>query len=959
MMSLLSFGAPLMLMALAVLPVIWFLLRVTPPKPQREPFPPLKILMPLVAKEKTAQKTPWWLVLLRLLMAGLIITALAQPVLNPRPILDPGQTALVVMIDNGFAATADWQSHVETARQFIMEAGNRQMPVTLIATAESGNDDIRTSNAAEAMEILAALRPRPLGVDRQAAISRLEKIDADYQLVYLTDGLATREDVAAFSRLAQIETPPIIWYQGVIEGLVGLNVMENRPQSLHIEGIRALSQTSAQYNVAAYDARGRHLGEIEMVFAAGEQQAQASLILPLEMRNDILLLQLEDVANAVATRLASSSDKRRRIAFLGGGVTDRTQPLLSPLYYPMQALAPFGDLVRPNPAATGHPIDSLLEANPALLVMADAVPMPADRLRRLHQWLEAGGTLLRFAGPRLAVGEGDDGLLPVRLRRGERTLGGAMSWAQPQKIAAISRQSPLFDLAVPDDVTVSRQILAEPEVQLLDKSWVALEDGTPLVTAAPRGQGRIILIHTTAMPDWSNLALSGFFVEMMQRFVLTSNQPMQTGENGNAASNASRLLAPWRILSATGDLQPPPGFVLPLDATKMERLQPDFYHPPGLYGHEEEGRVALNLLQADARLEPLIPPQDIAIIQKKYANKDNLPLDGFLWAIAVIFFTVDCLVMTLKGGRNHPSLMRRLQRSKIFSGSAAMIAVLTILAFFIPSSKLQAEEGEAQLFVERAAKTHLAYVKTGNRDLDALSQSGLEALSQFINARTTIELGEVVPIDLAQDELGFYPLLYWPVDAEAEPVSPQALAHLGAYMRLGGTVLFDTRDQLESGLDLEGAATANKAHLRRLLADLDIPPLEPAPIDHVVARSFYIMPDFPGRYRGSPLWLEALPSQTRQDENAGWLDYPPIPDLVSPIVRSGDGVSPILITANDFIGAWAQTANDDWFYPTVPNEPLQRLWAFRGGLNIIMYLLSGNYKADQVHAPELLRRLGE
>ncbi len=75
--------------------------------------------------------------------------------------------------------------------------------------------------------------------------------------------------------------------------------------------------------------------------------------------------------------------------------------------------------------------------------------------------------------------------------------------------------------------------------------------------------------------------------------------------------------------------------------------------------------------------------------------------------------------------------------------------------------------------------------------------------------------------------------------------------------------------------------------------------------------------------------------------------------------RVGDGVSPILITENDFAGAWAIDENGALLYPTVPDDPLQREMAFRAGINIVMYTLTGNYKADQVHVPALLERLGQ
>jgi hypothetical protein len=132
--------------------------------------------------------------------------------------------------------------------------------------------------------------------------------------------------------------------------------------------------------------------------------------------------------------------------------------------------------------------------------------------------------------------------------------------------------------------------------------------------------------------------------------------------------------------------------------------------------------------------------------------------------------------------------------------------------------------------------------------------------------------------------------------------------------------------------------------LREILAGLDIPPLEPVPPDHVLTKSFYILDSFPGRYRGSPLWVEA------SVEAESHSDRP---------VRTGDGVSPIMITANDFAGAWAVDANGEPLLPTVPGDPAQRVYAYRAGVNIMMYMLTGNYKSDQVHVPILLERLGQ
>ena len=63
--------------------------------------------------------------------------------------------------------------------------------------------------------------------------------------------------------------------------------------------------------------------------------------------------------------------------------------------------------------------------------------------------------------------------------------------------------------------------------------------------------------------------------------------------------------------------------------------------------------------------------------------------------------------------------------------------------------------------------------------------------------------------------------------------------------------------------------------------------------------------------------------------------------------------------SDDFAGAWAVDANGDALLPTVPPNPLQRIYALRAGVNIMMYMLTGNYKSDQVHVPVLLERLGQ
>ncbi|MFO1186707.1 MAG: hypothetical protein U1E87_04190 [Alphaproteobacteria bacterium] len=189
-----------------------------------------------------------------------------------------------------------------------------------------------------------------------------------------------------------------------------------------------------------------------------------------------------------------------------------------------------------------------------MIVLADVGRIRDDLVAKLTPWIEAGGVLIRFAGPRLAA-QSDD-LVPVVLRQGGRALGGTLSWEEPQKLAAFDEASPFASLAVPEDVAVRRQVLAEPGVELASRTWARLADGTPLVTAAARGKGRIVLFHVTANADWSNVPLSGLFVDMLERVVTLAD----AGAAPSDAAVGVASLTPRRVLGGFGALKrrPPP-----------------------------------------------------------------------------------------------------------------------------------------------------------------------------------------------------------------------------------------------------------------------------------------------------------------------------------------------------------------------------------------------------------------
>src|SRR5262249_7009022 len=155
--------------------------------------------------------------------------------------------------------------------------------------------------------------------------------------------------------------------------------------------------------------------------------------------------------------------RRRSIGVVTGSTVDTAQPLLASTYYLTRALGPFADVrlaERGSPAQAGRQI---IEQPLPMFVPADVGDRSGARAQPTRR-LDGGGVLVRFAGRRLAAA--DDDLVPVRLRRGGRILGGSLSWEQPQQLSAFARESPFFGMTVPTDVSISRQVLAEPDATL-------------------------------------------------------------------------------------------------------------------------------------------------------------------------------------------------------------------------------------------------------------------------------------------------------------------------------------------------------------------------------------------------------------------------------------------------------------------------------------------------------------
>jgi hypothetical protein len=453
-------------------------------------------------------------------------------------------------------------------------------------------------------------------------------------------------------------------------------------------------------------------------------------------------------------------------------------------------------------------------------------------------------------------------------------------------------------------------VLAQPSLDLAHRTWAQLDDGTPLVTAAQRGDGWLVLVHTTANAEWSDLPMSGLFVEMLERLIALSR--------GAAAGPDGPPLAPLETLDGFGRLGSPPSAARAIAADAFADTRAGPRHPPGFYGGGERRR-ALNLSGLLADPTPLGPlPHGIG--NASYGGAPEIDLRPWLLGVALILAVVDLAVsLASRGILRMPGALARRRRL----GAAVIAAAVTAATHGVAWGQVTITDGTA---IPASLTTRLAYVLTGDAEVDAISRAGLAGLGAVVNRRTAVELGPPAGVDPETDELAFYPLLYWPLGTGAALPSTGAAERLAAYMRNGGTILFDTRTR--SGGKRPGG-------LRKLAAVLGIPPLIPVPQDHLLGRAYYLLSAFPGRWTGGTVWVE------------------PGGEHVN------DGVTPVVAGSHDWAGAWAVDEALRPMFAVVPGGERQREMAYRFGVNVVMYVLTGSYKADQVHLPAILERLDQ
>jgi Domain of unknown function (DUF4159)/Aerotolerance regulator N-terminal len=784
------FTAPLALLGLAILPPLYFILRLTPPAPRRQRFPPLALLQNLPDTQQTTHRLPLWMLLLRLTAAMSLILGFAGPTLHPPPIL-PGSGPVLLVIDNGWASAVTWSQSINSAETILSAAEAQNRGVAILATARDPSGAAPhiqgVFSAATGLQIISAMQPEPWPTDRSGAAAALQPATETTRL-YLSDGIT---DGPGFQSFLKTLHPNRIFSPHALPPLLA-------PPSLTANGHLTVHTISNPLHAAllAESANGGILAR-----APFDTAGNAAIDMPMPIANQITKFVLDGPPTAGGTAL-SDSTTHTALAALVTGSANAESPFLGTLYFLRRALPPDTQVI------TGT-LERVITSKPGLIFLADT-PLTQPQQAEAGNYISDGGILVRFAGP--LTTESPDKFSAAPLIAGDRHLGGALTWTTPENLAPFPTNTPFAGLSIDPKTSISQQILADPTTLDPATVWATLHDGTPLILGKAIGHGYLVNILTTANTGWANLALSGLYPALLSRLLdLSEGIP----ENPNSP-------LPLRsALNAFGGLNPP-GITASLTLARRNVIAISSVQPPGLYGNGT-GSIALNLgnhisapvaasLPGAAPLGNPTPPRR---------------LGPDLIALAVLLLGLDLIL------------------SLALRGAIPLRRLAFLIVFCLPvTAKAQTA----------ALQTELGYIVTNNAITDHISADGLTYLSAYVSAHSSVQLSPPAALNPSTDDLSFYPLIYWPLLPNAPTPSPASCTALTTYMNHGGLLVIDSpggdMNAQGSGAGFAPGATAT---FTRVTSCLNLPPLEALSTANVLAHCFYIIPDFSGRFTGAPV----------------------------------------------------------------------------------------------------------
>ncbi len=918
-LSSLNFLYPALLWTALALPILWFVFKTIPPHPRLIKLPTARFLKDIETEDSQKDDIPWWLKALRILMMAMIILAAAAPFLAPKTDITIDGEALGIVFDNSWAAAPQLENQKDKALSLILRAEQKGKNIVLIeAIPEHKNlSPITIVTPADARNRVKHIHAYPWEADHSALLEALkaqqEKLTQAKTYHWLGHGYNDGDIEVVSDYIA--EKGKVIYYKPedkkIARTLKSALNKDGRDSYKFMQFDGFYYNDQSDFKLYLKDRFSTVLSFIGLDDILNNTNEDITTLWNSIDNDDDAVpsyMQLGIFKHAGAVYYLPAEILKQKVGVLSAhdAVDNEESPLIQSIYYISKAVegkAPYSI----------DPLDKLLDWGAKLIIVPEDFVLSQKDIQRLDKWVNDGGTLLRFPPSKQGHGETIDTLIPIELLAEERSIAGRLDWQEPLTLAKIPEDSPLAGIPLDKSLEIKRQVLATPSAKDHAQIWAVASDGTPIISARAQGHGLIILIHTQAKPGWSNMPITGFFVNVLHRIVdISSGARMQISKTTDIENPESQSFAPYKLINASGELVAPDQTQAELTIQDIRSKPLSYDFRPGIY-HSNNAEYIINL---GDKLGPLrlVSAKDIKGTIEGYSTEVNINLQIYFLLAALFLFFCEWLSSALLSGARY-----KLHFVPRFKASILLCALLIGLLTAAPAWAQSRDDAE------RANSLNLAYVETANPIVNAMAQKGLQYVANAIMQRTALQNVRVTPVNISNDDLAFYPLLYWPI--ESTPLGDKAYAKLNDYMNTGGMLFVDIRN----GRKLSQSFYAQNQPLSLLSEKLFIPLLKPLPEEHVLRKSYYLLStaNIAGRYDGGDIWLDL-------GDNSG-----------STAIEDNQHVAAFIIGANDWISLWADESADIY----------KREKALRFGINLVMYALTGTYKQDQVHTKAILERL--
>lgn len=597
----LSFATGGLLWALLALPLLYFLVRMLPPQPKEVNFPALRILQGLQGGEALARTPPWWLVLLRVLIAALLVLGVAGPRLVPRTVLSP--QPLVILLDNSWPSAALWPTLERTTRSLLNTASTQNKPVWLWPLSDEAPPLVWQS-AADAQKKLDLTQPQQQSLNLPEAFTWLgQHLTTPASILFLSSGVVERTQLP---HLTQGRTPDLVYQPSTLPWMIHQVTREG--DSLQVV-VQSLNAPPEGLTVELHDLTHRVIS-----------RAGTSTLTPQKQEATLQLSGLPTQPGYVTLQGQNHIAAWWGVPNLGGqprvlvwAPEQKEFPLLSGRYYIQHALAeeaqisPYPDL--PDDLTT---LDAIVAAQ---------VPHHPEKILA---WVRHGGVYISLAGNWLQ-GHTDIPLLPSPLRPQPRLLSGPLQLEGAITLTQATASGPLQHMTLDPAALISQQWLPHNGWAEGVEVWLKLKDDTPLVSARKVGQGFVVLVHTGAEAAWSTLPLTGAFPSLLNTLV-------RLGQKQGSTDTPPLPWPPQQLFDVYS--HPSPLAAQPLTQAHTP-VTP--HQPIGFYGTPAQP----HRLDGQQRLLAPLPPTLWPHAAVRYYNTQSQSVDLTPWVLLLVI----CLLL--------------------------------------------------------------------------------------------------------------------------------------------------------------------------------------------------------------------------------------------------------------------------------------------------------------------------